>query len=70
MEYDRGPIYPYFLFKAGREGHLYDFVTSYVSFSPGSMEEMEVLDATIWRYLYPYQVVSDIRAAEGRVYAE
>lgn len=61
---------PIFFSDAGREGHLYDFVTSYVSFGPGSYEEMEVLGATIWRYLYPYQVVSDIRAAEGRVYAE
>lgn len=60
---------PIFFIDAGREGHLYDFVTSYVSYPPGGFEELQVLDSTIWRYLYPYQVVQDIKKAKEGVLA-
>ena len=56
---------PLFFENAGRNGHLFDHLTSYVSFGPGSYEEMNVLGATIWRYLYPYQVMADIREAHA-----
>ena len=55
---------PIFFTDAGREGHLYDHLTAYVSFPPCSYEEMETLGAMIWRYLYPYQVVEDIRGVK------
>ena len=60
---------PLFFEEAGRNGHLYDHLTCYVTFPPRSYEEMEYLDAAIWRLLYPLQVIADIRGAEGRVYA-
>lgn len=62
-------LVPIFYPEAGTAGHLYDFATSYVSFSPGSYEELEALDNMIWRLLYPLQLIADIRNAEGRVYA-
>lgn len=58
---------PLFFEDAGRNGHLYDHLTAYVTFEPCTYEEMECLDASIWRYLYPYQVVEDIK--EGKINA-
>lgn len=55
---------PIFYEDAGRNGHLFDFWTSYVSFLPGSHEELEYCGAMIWRLLYPYQVVTDCREAK------
>ena len=52
---------PIFFHKAGWNGHLYDHLTCYVSFPPRSYEEMEFLDTAIWRYMYPYQVIEDIK---------
>lgn len=54
---------PLFFEDAGRSGHLFDFVTSYVSFSPGSQEELEYLGVMMWRLLYPAQVIADCREA-------
>lgn len=61
---------PLFFENAGRNGHLFDHLTSYASFGPGSYEELEYLGSVmIWRLLYPLQLIADIRNAEGRVYA-
>ncbi len=60
---------PIFFIDAGRNGHLYDHLTCYVTFPPRSYDEMEYLDAAIWRFMYPYQVVADIREARG-IHAE
>ena len=62
-------LVPIFYPEAGTAGHLYDFATSYVSYPPGGFEELQALDSTIWRYLYPYQVVQDIKEARG-IHAE
>lgn len=55
---------PLFFEDAGRNGHLFDFVTSYVSFSPGSQEELEYLSDMMWRLLYPAQVVEDCKKGD------
>lgn len=54
-------LHPVFFNEAGRNGHLYDHSICVVSFGPRTYEEMEDLGATIWRYLYPYQVIQDIK---------
>ena len=57
-------LYPVYFNEAGRNGHLYDHSICVVAFGPCSYEEMEDLDASIWRYLYPYQVVEDIKGGK------
>lgn len=52
---------PLFFQNADRAGHLYDILTTHVVFSPASFEEMEALDAQIWRLLCPYEVVRKCR---------
>lgn len=56
---------PIFFDQAGRNGHLFDLSTSYVSYPPGGYDELQALDSAIWRYLYPYQVVQDCREAKS-----
>jgi hypothetical protein len=55
--------YPLFYPDSRQRGaFLYDILTTRIIFPPASFEELEALDAGVYRYLYPYEVVQACRS--------